>query len=1138
MSRTGAGTPHGVDALPHLDVEQAALPTALLSPDGRLLQVSRSFATLLQLPFEQLAGQSAADLCSDIEDRAALLRALDSAETGQLAGEVDLRLSGGREQEQVVVMTWSLLPRGADTQPVLRSVWFPTGLSPVASEARWQSLLHNAADITWTADAEGRITSATTGVLDQLGWEFRQIDHACAIDFVHPHEQEAFRAAWERLVTRTSRQEVVECRVRRADGGWTWMRETLTDLRDDPYVRSIVGNVVDITQWHHERQARARHEAHLRARFEQSLVPQATVDVRGLVVAANDALGTLIGQPAGMVLDQPLAVLAHPLDPGLVDRAVAQLLTGERQSTQVEGTLVGAAGRPVPVLADLSAFCNEHGSPAGVAVFWHDLTRLRDAEQRQRQQEEFFLALNRRANDVAVVTDAEGTVLHVSSAVRHMLGHDVESLLGADCWELVHPDDRRSAQEAYSRVLRTSSTETIRMRARDASGGWRHMEVTASNLLDTAVGGIVSNLVDVTDRVEAERALRASEARYRAIADTGGEGIWALSPQGSTLYANARMAEILGVSQEEVYGGAAVSLVAREHLARLEQRLRDASISDTVQDEVAYQHPTGDQRVLSVAATLLQDVDGALEGYLAMVSDVTEARRTERELRHAAVHDGLTGLPNRTLLLDRLEHALERESSGTAVVFVDLDHFKLVNDSRGHGSGDELLVAVADRLRGAIRPSDTLARFGGDEFVAVCEDVDEPAAGEIAEQLLASLAEPVDIGFGPVHVSASVGVATSPGASASDLLRFADTAMYAAKAAGRGRVRHFDASLAEEAEGQYELAMDLRAAIEHNALALHYQPVIELTSGRVLGCEALARWHHPVHGVVPPARFVAVAELAGLAADLDGWVLSRALHEAAALRAGGALPAESYIAVNLSARNLNDPHLEQLVVAATESAALSPTDVVLEITEGAVMGDTQVAVALLRRLRDRGFGIAIDDFGVGYSSLAYLRELPISILKIDRSFVGHITDDRDSLAIVASIVDLARAVGVSVVAEGVETAQQAAALRRLGCAAGQGWLWTPAIAPEDVPADGRFHSGFASAEVTSPRPPRRRRPQPEVGAEHGLERLLALHAEGASLATIASALTQEGFRTPSGLRWHRTSVARVIASAAYPDTDL
>jgi diguanylate cyclase (GGDEF)-like protein/PAS domain S-box-containing protein len=742
-----------------------------------------------------------------------------------------------------------------------------------------------------------------------------------------------------------------------------------------------------------------------------------------------------------------------------------------------------------------------------------------------------YAELARRTHDLAVVVDAEGRLTWVSPAVGHLLGYAPTEVAGASGWDFVHPDDLAEVRRVLDEAVASGEARDATVRVRAADGSWRFLAGSVADLLGTPIDGLVCNLRDVTEKVETERALRNSERLYRAIVDTATEGLWAVHRSGRTLHVNARMAEILGRPLDELRSRPAAELLTEEQGRRMRERLAGRAPKGVERYEVTYQHPVHGERLLSVAATSLEDAEGDVEASLAMVSDVTEARRSEQELRYAALHDALTGLPNRTLLLDRLEHALARETTGTAVAFLDLDNFKLINDSRGHDVGDELLVAVAQRLQSAARPADTIARFGGDEFVVVLEDVSPTAAETLVQELLAALHDPLDVGHGPVHVRASIGIALSPPQSPTDLLRFADTAMYAAKAAGKGRVRRFDRSLAVQAEQSYALALDLRAALAEDALALHYQPVVDLGSGQVVGLEALARWDHPVRGPVPPAEFVPVAEQAGLAAELDRWVLHHALRDIAALRADGAVPPEAYVAVNLSATHLTDQALEEHLLAAASAAGVAPDGVVLEITEGAIMDDAAIAVALLRRLREHGFGVAIDDFGTGYSSLAYLRQLPVTALKIDQSFVAHITADSDALAIVASIVDLARAVGVTAVAEGVETAEQAALLRQLSCPAGQGWLWARAEPPDQLRLSRPWCITTAADEpVSAPR----RRARLAVGPEHGRDELLALHREGASLATIAAALNRAGYRTPTGPRWHAASVARAITDATYP----
>jgi diguanylate cyclase (GGDEF)-like protein len=513
-------------------------------------------------------------------------------------------------------------------------------------------------------------------------------------------------------------------------------------------------------------------------------------------------------------------------------------------------------------------------------------------------------------------------------------------------------------------------------------------------------------------------------------------------------------------------------------------------------------------------------------------------RRVEDELRRRAVHDDLTGLPNRALLTDRLEQALarvQREGDrAVAVMFVDLDHFKLVNDSWGHTTGDVLLRQVAERIRTAIRPGDTVARFGGDEFVVVCEVTDAAEAEQIARRVVASFTDRFDVEDQTMYAGASVGIAVSPPASAGELLRFADVAMYDAKARGRGRVQMFDVALAEKSAERLILGNDLRDALENNRLDMHYQPIVELTTGAVVSLEALARWRHPQRGLIPAAQFVGIAETAGMGPALDRWALTVGCRDAQLLRQRLASPIR--VAVNVSAANLADPTLERNLMS-TLAAISIPTDLlILEITESALMEQPEQARETIRRLGERGIATAIDDFGTGYSSLAYLNQLPVQTLKIDRSFVAGLAEDEDAFAIVAAIVDLARILGVRTVAEGVETREQLALLQRLGCWAGQGYLWARPMPLEDTIAAvaSRPSERFDVASDGARSAPAGRRRKEPVTSEHGLQMILRLHRQGASLSTIAAALNSEGFRTPQGMRWHRATIARVIRDVAFP----
>ena len=420
---------------------------------------------------------------------------------------------------------------------------------------------------------------------------------------------------------------------------------------------------------------------------------------------------------------------------------------------------------------------------------------------------------------------------------------------------------------------------------------------------------------------------------------------------------------------------------------------------------------------------------------------------------HQAHHDPLTGLPNRTLVLDRLDQAIAGARGSRAPVvalFIDLDRFKTVNDSLGHSVGDEVLVCVAERLRAAIRPSDTVGRLAGDEFIVICQGVEDIEVMRIAQRILDTVAEPLPLYGREAVITASIGIAHArAGSQADDIVRDADVAMYRAKELGRSRIEVFDQAMRSRILRQLETEHELRRGIQQDELVLHFQPIVATTAHRLLGFEALVRWRHPVRGLVGPDEFIHVAEETGLILPIGRWVLFEACRQTAAWRAepGGE---DLGISVNLSSRQFADPNLAGLVGAALEEAGLPADALTLEITEGTVMEDTAPNLATLQALKDLKVRLSIDDFGTGYSSLSYLKRFPIDTLKIDRGFVDGVVEDGEDKAIVGAIVGLAAALGLEVVAEGVETEAQLAAMAALGCAAVQGHLFGTAVPAGDV----------------------------------------------------------------------------------------
>ena len=566
--------------------------------------------------------------------------------------------------------------------------------------------------------------------------------------------------------------------------------------------------------------------------------------------------------------------------------------------------------------------------------------------------------------------------------------------------------------------------------------------------------------VRVAEReLRATEALRASEQRARAVLDTAVDGIITIDGRGRV--------ESLNPAAERLFGYASSELVGRNISTLMPEPYRsghDAYLS-------RYQR-TGQRRIIGIGREVVgQRRDGTTfpmelavsevgEGsqlYTGVVRDITERKRLEDQLAHQALHDPLTRLANRTLLLDRLEHALvrQRRHGGTvALLFLDLDRFKLVNDTLGHEAGDELLVQTAARLRAAVRPEDLVARLGGDEFVVLCEDLEEPdAAQAVARRIVATVSSPLRLRGREVFVSGSVGVVVDRGErSALELMRDADAAMYQAKGQGRGRYALGTAGDAADGD-RLQLQSDLHRAVQRGELRARYQPLVDLRSGDVLAAEALLRWEHGSRGLLPPAAFLGIADDAGLSVELDGWMIATACRDAASW--GRAVRRPVGVWVNLSGRSLADEQLAELVGQALDSTRLDPELLTLEITEGALMQNAAATVRTLTTLRGLGVRLAVDDFGTGYSSLAYLQQFPVHALKVDRSFVTGLDLPEDGggndAAIVRAVVSLAGGLELRTVAEGIETPGHLAAVQALECDLGQGFFLGRPAPAEAVP---------------------------------------------------------------------------------------
>jgi diguanylate cyclase (GGDEF)-like protein/PAS domain S-box-containing protein len=542
-------------------------------------------------------------------------------------------------------------------------------------------------------------------------------------------------------------------------------------------------------------------------------------------------------------------------------------------------------------------------------------------------------------------------------------------------------------------------------------------------------------------------------------AETGQNGRW--------WYVSPQIEQLLGYTPAEWLNDPTLWW-KRIHPDDQEQVLADEEAMTVVgttskTDAAQYRMITKEGRIIWVNddASVIRDENGAPLYWSGVLSDVTDRKVLEDQLKHQAFHDPLTGLANRALFVDRVKHALERanrESSRVAVLFFDLDDFKSINDSLGHNAGDELLVAMAARLSECLRPGDTFARLGGDEFAIFLENTSMSNATSVAYRLLEALSEPFKMGSRDVLVHATIGIefAEATTTKADELLRNADVAMYVAKSKGKARYELFDPSMHTAALRRLEMKGELQQAIENEDFVLHYQPIVSLSEGALLGIEALVRWNHETRGLIPPVEFIPLAEESGLIVPLGRWVLREACRQA---NAWPIKNPEISLSVNVSPRQFMHPGLVEDVAKALWDSHIDPSILTIEITESVLIHDTDAAIEKLSRLKDFGVRIAVDDFGTGYSSLGYLKRFPIDILKIDKSFIDGVGSSAEEAAIAHAIIKLGGSLGLEVVAEGIEEMEQVDALQSLRCERGQGFFFSKPVDAEtmgEILAEGRF----------------------------------------------------------------------------------
>ncbi len=611
--------------------------------------------------------------------------------------------------------------------------------------------------------------------------------------------------------------------------------------------------------------------------------------------------------------------------------------------------------------------------------------------------------------------------------------------------------------DVFTHLKDAAPGTTTEISIRDASGAELVFDRITNEIRVGPTKLVVTVLRDLSALRDAERCRRESEQRYALVAYGANDGLWEWDLLSNRMYLSPRWKAMLGYEESEI-GDSPNEWFVRVHVDDLDRVRRhiDAGIADGAPNfEVEYRmlHKDGSYLWMLTRGMTVRAGDGDAIMMAGSQSDITERRDAQEQLVRKAFYDSLTDLPNRSLFMDRLRVSVERArrypSYTFAVLFIDLDRFKVVNDSLGHLVGDQLLVQIARRLEKGLRGSDTFARLGGDEFAIILDGIETPNdARLVADRIKLELVRPFTIGEHSVHSTASIGIALGSEvySSPEDLLREADLAMYRAKANGRAGYTIYDPASHTDEVDLLHLENDLRHALERGELELHYQPIVSMAADEILGYEALLRWNHPQRGLVPPGAFIAMAEETGLILPIGDWVLAEACRQMKEWEVKFPYASDLTVSVNLSSRQFAQKGLFESIRRALEKTELNPHRLKLEITESALVADPALAERLLTRLRDLGIELFIDDFGTGYSSLSYLHTFPISGLKIDRSFVARMGDDNGKdREIIRSTISLAHNLDLEVVAEGVETLEQVDQLQRLGCELAQGWYYSRAL---------------------------------------------------------------------------------------------
>ncbi|MEA5535242.1 PAS domain S-box protein [Crocosphaera sp. XPORK-15E] len=911
------------------------------------------------------------------------------------------------------------------------------------SEEKFRILFEQAPSAMGLSSLEGNFLRVNQAFCDLVGYSCEELLEFNCADTTHPDDDDKELPLKEQLLSGEIPSFLTEKCLRSKQGqkiNIILQMTLIRDLQEKPLY--LFGQAVDITQRKQTEIALKESEERLSRIITTISDGLLVVNAQGNICFINPAAENIFGRSQEQLINHPLGL---PL--------------GDEQPTEIfirhpQQELIIAEMR----VADI----NWQGKKAYLVSF-RNITENCQAQQALSQSEEKYRQIVETATEGIWIIDEQNKTTFVNEQMAQMLGYKVEEMMGKSLFYFMNESEYSIAQTNLKKSrLGVAETHDFKFRRQDGQEIWASI---STNPLFDAKGnyvGALSMITDITERKRIEQALSESEQRLEGILTSIQDVVWSMNSTFSEIiYINPAAQLIFGHPLEDFsenieLWGELVHEEDRELIKYHRQVLLEIGHTEF---QYRIVRPDGQIRWLYSRSRVVYDRDGKIIRIDGLDTDITERKLAEEQLQYNATHDPLTHLPNRILFMDRLEHALERQKRrpdfSFAVLFLDLDEFKVVNDSLGHSIGDQLLQEIARRLHQCLRSDDTLARLGGDEFAILLEDIGNlKDAIKIAERIHQDLTQPFNLDAQDVFINTSIGIALSipEYKVAAEILRDADTAMYRAKADGKACYAIFDQKMHDRAVTRLQLETDLRRAIERKEFELYYQPIIALATGKLTGFEALIRWQHPQRNLVSPGHFIPIAEETGLIIPMGEWILEEACQQLKTWQTQFPEFADLKVSVNLSSKQLKYANLIDTLDKILEKTQLENHFLKVEITESLLMENVQAATEILLKIKQRNIEICLDDFGTGYSSLSYLHRFPVNTLKIDRSFVMRMEPNNDNAEIVRAIVSLAHILGMDIIAEGVETELQLAQLRWLGCEQGQGYFFAKPLSKDQVEA--------------------------------------------------------------------------------------